>query len=290
MVVEFYDIVVGSYMYIYSGRFLLSPFDQRRGPANEVIRPFNIFTYVVNESSINIPLPLKLPTMQPDLFGVGGPLPEPEEAPSVGALPLSAQIDVMIAEVLLAMSGIEGRYIRTASSRRGVLAQHSKLRDVALEVADETLDRSVADQVTGLLPLCQSALVVREFVRAHSQYHYGLVSHALAAEVRTLLREVDVLVSQLDELFRDGKLTLQKLVFMLQPSTTIIRNLADLCTKLDRTRGGEMLDALYGSIFEQGDAKTRELHKSIFYKALHPFVKMLENWLFRLVFLYLLEL
>lgn len=199
----------------------------------------------------------------------------------MGSLSLSAQIDVMIAEVLLAMSGIEGSYIRTTKSHQGILAHHRKLRDVALIVAGDDLDRSVADQVAGLLPLCQSTLIVREFVRTHSQYHYGLVSHALAAEVRTLLREVDVLISHLDELFRNGQLTLQKLIFMLQPTATIMRNLADLCTKLERTRGGEMLDVLYGSIFEQGDAKTRELYTSVFYKAIHPFIKMLENWLFR---------
>lgn len=201
---------------------------------------------------------------------------------------LTAQIDVMIAEVLLAMSGVEGRYIRTTAARRGTLAHHRKLRDVRLEVVGEGVDRSVADQVAGLLPLCQSALVVREFVRAHSQYHYGLVSHALAAEIRTLLRELDVLVSHLDALFRESKLTLQKLIFMLQPSGAIVRNLADLCAKLDRTRGGEMLDALYGSIFEQGDAKTRELYTGIFYKALRPFVKVLENWLFRFDYFFLL--
>ena len=39
-------------------------------------------------------------------------------------------------------------------------------------------------QLEQLFPLCEDSLRVREFVRAHSRYEYGLVSHALAAAMK----------------------------------------------------------------------------------------------------------
>ena len=59
--------------------------------------------------------------------------------------------------------------------------------------------------MTQLLPICESAVRVREFIRLHSRYEFGLVSHALCAALRKILREFDVLVAQLEASFAQGK-------------------------------------------------------------------------------------
>jgi gamma-tubulin complex component 2 len=67
-------------------------------------------------------------------------------------------------------------------------------------------------QVTQLLPVCVSAIRVRTFIRQQSKYEYGLVSHAFCAAVKKICREFDVLVAQIEQLYLDNKLSLQKMV------------------------------------------------------------------------------
>jgi hypothetical protein len=66
---------------------------------------------------------------------------------------------------------------------------------------------------------------IREFVRTHSRYEFGLVSQALSSAIRQLLREFDVLVAQLEHLLNGNRLSLQKMVYLLQPSKNTLRML-----------------------------------------------------------------
>jgi gamma-tubulin complex component 2 len=84
---------------------------------------------------------------------------------------------------------------------------------------------STAVQVALLLPICESAVQIREFVRTHSRYEFGLVSQAMSSAVRQLMREFDVLVAQLEHLMACNRLSLQKMVYLLQPSKTTLRML-----------------------------------------------------------------
>ena len=224
----------------------------------------------------------------------------------MASLSLADQINALIGEALLVMSGVEGSFIRVSGSKGG----RRKLRDIQLVVNGSSsqtasssssssssgggsvraggvsthapgIDKSIADQITNLLPICEHAYRIREFIRSHSQYYYGLVSHALTAEIKTIIREFDVLISHLEEIYIQGKLSLQKLLFMLQPSMNVLKNVSSLCASLDSKRGGDMLNSLYTIIYDQGDAKTRELFTGIFYQALKPLISMLEKWLLR---------
>ena len=67
--------------------------------------------------------------------------------------------------------------------------------------------------VQKMLPLCNNHDIVQEFVNVHSQFEYGLVSHALCASIRILTKEYLLLITQLDAEFNHGELTLQKVWF-----------------------------------------------------------------------------
>lgn len=135
--------------------------------------------------------------------------------------------------------------------------------------------------MTQLLPICESAVRVREFIRLHSRYEFGLVSHALCAALRKILREFDVLVAQLEATFAQGKLSLQKMVYLLQPSKVTLRLLEKLCLRLKNIVGGKMVDCLHAAMLEQGDVKSRELHLHLLMCAAEPFVDTLATWIFR---------
>ena len=98
-----------------------------------------------------------------------------------------------------------------------------------------------------LLPICESGIRVREFIKVYSRYEYGKVSQALASGIRGILREFDLLVAQLEMLELKQQLSLQTLMFHLQPAKMTLKSLDRLCTKLRDTSGGRMLDVLYGT-------------------------------------------
>ena len=122
---------------------------------------------------------------------------------------------------------------------------------------------------------------IREFIKVHSRYEYGLVSHALCAALKKILREFDILIAQLEVTFTSSQLSLQKMVYLLQPSKITLALLEKLCVRLRDVVGGSMLDRLHAMMLEQGDAKARELHHHLLVKAAEPFLETLSTWIFR---------
>eukprot|EP01041_Mallomonas_annulata_P006290 gene6290-12734_t len=219
--------------------------------------------------------------------------------PPLSALSVAAQERVLARELLLAMMGVEGQYVRVAAaddvngrggggtsanvSTSGVFGHHLHrplLRDVTLVMDLDEVDRSLAAQMSTLLQLCECAVRLREFIRVQSKYEYGTVSHALTAALKGVLREFDVLVGQLEPLLDEGRLPLQKMLYMLQPSRVTLRTLDNIARRLRDLTGGRLLDELFAATFEQGDEKAKQLHLHLLRKSSVPFMKMLKLWLF----------
>lgn len=201
-------------------------------------------------------------------------------------------------ELVLALSGFEGDYIRiaapssatsstlTASSSPSAVAAQCPgspyLRTVHFVMDSDSADKSIISQVGALLPTCESVIRVKDFIRVHSRYEYGLVSHAFTTALRALMTDYENVVIQLECLLSQRKLTLQKMVYFLQPSRVVMRHLDKLCSEVIRdATGGLLVDLLYQAITEQGDEKARELHIQLFHAAAEPYLKMLQLWLFR---------
>lgn len=73
-----------------------------------------------------------------------------------------------------------------------------------------------------------SVSLVHRFIEEKSSFEYGQVNHALAAAMRTLIKEYMILVTQLEHLQRQGLLSLQKLWFYIQPTMRTMEILASL--------------------------------------------------------------
>lgn len=83
------------------------------------------------------------------------------------------------------------------------------------------------------------------FIEEKSSFEYGQVNHALAAAMRTLVKEHLILVTQLEQLQRQGLLSLQKLWFYIQPAVRSMDILASLGTRLrgpGRTRAESLAE------------------------------------------------
>jgi len=179
------------------------------------------------------------------------------------------------------MSGIEGRYI-TAVPMAATSAPASSL-EFRLEV-DATLDPSLRDVVALIAPACQQYVRVADFIDKRSSYEFGLVSHALAAGMRSLQREYLVLIAQLEHQHRQNSLGMQRLWFFVQPALRTLDALnrvvnAVVSTPPSRARGGSLLNILAAEARAVGgDERACKLMQFLINKAAVPFMEMLADW------------
>ena len=166
--------------------------------------------------------------------------------PPLNSFLYDVQHNIIVRELLSALCGIEGEYIRIAApvlvSVPGVSKSASSIRvhnesgpymrPIHFVMDADSADKSLVSQVGELLQLCESIIYLKDFARVHARYEYGLVSHAFAAALRNLLQDYETVIIQLECLLVRNNLTLQKMVYFLQPSKVIVRCLEKLCRRI----------------------------------------------------------
>jgi hypothetical protein len=154
-----------------------------------------------------------------------------------GLLPLEAQeramVDDLVAKV---MWGCPGRYIYLDDGRLHI---------------PPTLDTSLAELTTRMLPLYGHANVVLDFTRAAADLP-GLVLQALAEAIRHINKEYHILVCQIDTQRRAGALSLQRTWGYMQETVDTMRALADVIVTIQTQRlaGAAVLSMLHNRAVE----------------------------------------
>ncbi|KAF7251779.1 Gamma-tubulin complex component 2 [Varanus komodoensis] len=198
-----------------------------------------------------------------------------DTAMPIGTLPLAAQEPAVVEDLLYVLIGVDGRYI-TAQPLAG--------RENRAFLVDPNLDMSVKELVTRILPVAASYSTVTRFIEEKSSFEYGQVNHALAAAMRTLIKEYMILITQLEHLQRQGLLSLQKLWFYIQPTMRTMEILASLATSVDKGEcmGGSTLSLLHDKTFNYtGDSQAQELCLYLTKAASVPYFEILEKWIYR---------
>ncbi|KAF9174729.1 hypothetical protein BGX20_010127 [Mortierella sp. AD010] len=229
------------------------------------------------------------------------------ESQKVGTLSLKLQESSIIEDLLFTMMGIEGKFI---SATRPIVTVQSQDADyVHMEFkVDESLDPSLRDLVSRILPLASIYLSLEAFVELHSMFEYGFVNHALCAAIRNLLKEYLILIAQLETQFRSSPdFTLQKLWYYIQPTMQTLSSLdvlvgvirdagkkeplneddVDIEALLNprvgipqERKGGSILAIIAGGMFNMsGDPVTKKLYGFLLNKASVPYISMLELWI-----------
>ncbi|XP_048193951.1 gamma-tubulin complex component 2 [Perognathus longimembris pacificus] len=212
------------------------------------------------------------PTLVGD-FLIGSSL--SSDALPIGALPLASQESAVVEDLLYVLMGVDGRYI-TAQPLAG--------RQSRTFLVDPNLDLSIRELVNRILPVAASYSTVTRFIEEKSSFEYGQVNHALAAAMRTLVKEYLILVTQLEQLHRQGLLSLQKLWFYIQPAMRTVDILASLATSVDKGEcvGGSTLSLLHDRSFNYtGDSQAQELCLYLTKAASVPYFEVLEKWIYR---------
>ena len=112
----------------------------------------------------------------------------PEPGKPLSAYSTACQELLILDDLLYAMMGVEGRYVRAERMDGGA---------VRFFVDDDGLEGSLAALVEDALPLCSAAAAVSAYVESQRRFEGGLVAHALAAEMQELLHDWHTMVVQL---------------------------------------------------------------------------------------------
>jgi gamma-tubulin complex component 2 len=210
---------------------------------------------------LSVESPMLLPV--PDMSRGPAPLP-------ISSFPHTVQQVVLMDELLNALLGIEGKYVKAAVSK-GRVTFH----------VDVQVDSSIADLMNRMLPLAAYAHTVNRYVDVHSRYEYGSVCHAFCAALRRLMKELHVLVTQLEHQFKIEELTLQKFWFYVQPTLRVFTLMDRVIVQLTKSHsvGGAVLNVLYEQeLAIGGDQATQDVFSYLLQEASAPFFKLLSLW------------
>ncbi|KAM9837060.1 gamma-tubulin complex component 2 [Aulostomus maculatus] len=232
-----------------------------------------------NKKNPTQPLPL-FPNWvydRPALLGdfICSPTPPGDPAVAVGTIPLSAQEQVMVDDLLFVLIGVDGTYI----TAQPVLGRQNRSF-----IVEATLDMSVKELVNRILPVASYYSTVTRFIEEKSSFEYGQVNHALTAAMRTMMKEYLIMVTQLEHLQRQGLLSLQKLWFYIQPTMRTMEILASIASSVDKGEcmGGSTLSLLHDRTFNYtGDSQAQELCLYLTKAASVPYFEILEKWIYR---------
>ncbi|XP_067118956.1 gamma-tubulin complex component 2-like [Centruroides vittatus] len=194
----------------------------------------------------------------------------------VGALPISSQEDRLIEDLLYCLGGIEGNYINPQP-----INQENGIRNFTI---DETADPSIRELVKRILPVCSQYSTVMSFIEEKSNFHFGLVNHALAAAMRYLLKDYFILIAQLEHQHRFKSLSLQKLWFYIQPTVRNMEVLAAIAIAINKGQcsGGSVLSILHERISTlTGDPKAHDLCLYLTQAASVPYFEIVEKWIYK---------
>jgi len=197
----------------------------------------------------------------------------------LGSYPAAVQEILVVEDLLYCMMGLDGRYLRFRSPPNSESSP-----DESLTVAsDQSFDISLADLANRITPLGVYYVRVMRFVDEQSRFRSGLVNHAFAAAIRRLVREYLVLLAQLENQYKTGGLTLQRLWFYVQPSVRIMEVLDRVTREATRTfaTGGALLNLIHErGIKHAGDRLARDLFFHLMQQSSVPYFEMLEHWIF----------
>lgn len=166
--------------------------------------------------------------------------PSPLNAAPLSGLPPSVQQEVCTRDALSALLGVRAEYAIISQEDNGLPSytlSHERVRRA---------HPHVAPFYARVLPLATHHAAVRAFVEAARVARgAGFVRQALASAMTDLLADYHAFVLRLEDTARDDTLTLQKLLYFVQPSARSMALLAAVAGAAGERRGGAALDAVH---------------------------------------------
>lgn len=190
------------------------------------------------------------------------------------------QEQLILEDLLYAMMGIEGRWIKKKIGPKEPGVQEFVL-------SPRIRDKSLVTVVNRIIPICSYFSYIRHYIDVYNRYEYGVVSHAFCSAIRRMLKEYLILIAQLESRFRHNRtLTLMKTWFYIQPCFPTMERLHKICklatdnigTKIPA--GGQLLNVIYVTMKKEGNEQAQNLYKHLISEAAVPYFAMVESWIY----------
>jgi gamma-tubulin complex component 2 len=202
-----------------------------------------------------------------------------EDKKNLGNMSPLVQELQLIEDILFVMMSIEGVYIKR---RPDPMDAGHHIYAIEPYLDNSNCDSSIRQLVGKILPICTYHDRLEVFINIHSQFEYGLVSQALCAALKNLIREYILLTNQLDNEMLKGELNLQKLWFYIQPSLHVMESLVKLATtaEKEKAKGGALLSIIHKLMKSSTDVQTQQVYAFLLNKSFVPYCDMLNQWIY----------
>uniref|UniRef100_H2ZE08 Gamma-tubulin complex component n=1 Tax=Ciona savignyi TaxID=51511 RepID=H2ZE08_CIOSA len=193
----------------------------------------------------------------------------------IGNLPVLGQEQEVVKDVLAVLAGVEGRHI--------LVRQGEDKYSPRRFIIEPSMGEFRQDMVNLIVCVASSYSIVVNFIEGCS-FVYGQVNHALCAAMKSIIKEYQINLAQLDDHRRRGHLTLQRLVFLLQPVIQQMEVVASVATAVERGNciGGSVLSLLHSRIVASvGDKVSEDLYTHLAQLSNVPYLEMLEKWIYK---------
>eukprot|EP01147_Barroeca_monosierra_P002312 gene2312-5297_t len=194
--------------------------------------------------------------------------------PSLSRLPFDLQEQAVLNDLLYVLLDVPGTYI---SARRDETTRAIRL------IPPTGIDPQLKRMVERVLPCCSDYTTIARYISVITENSTSRVNQALAEALQDIIKDYSILIAQLEHQLYAGQLTLQKLIYCLQPTHFVMEKISLICQELMKNSlcGGASLSILHraaqGSI---GQGKLHELCCFLAEKASQPYLEMLATWIY----------
>ena len=237
-------------------------------------------------------LPLE---MEQDLFPESHAVVDGVTHQQLVELSVDIQEKVLLDEIVGAMMGLEGQFLRFHSMGVGETEEGEEYVEpsgfgfASFAYIGGNLDSSLQNILSRMLPLCSNYVHVNHYVSSClGMYECGIVTRTLCEAINKLLREYLEFVANLNYLLReadtDGKNISMSMVYVnSQSSIRTMTVLYQVVSTVRGKKGGELLNALQNllSLHYIGDAKGSEVLSFLLVECAAPYARMMQSWLQR---------
>ncbi|KAI8615954.1 Spc98 family-domain-containing protein [Chytriomyces sp. MP71] len=210
----------------------------------------------------------------------------------IGHLSLVDQESFILEDLLFALLGMDGVYIKKRPLKPSLLSAEEDGYGPFEYSIDPTLDTSLSSLVSRILPAAAAYLTITHFATIHSRAHRGSVAHALAAALRALLKEYTVFVAQLEHQMRFAPgFGAHKMWVHLVPTLNVLEVVMALVRAVREAEaaraeelgvglGGVLLGVIADRcLMYAGDATARHVYAHLLKQASIPYFRILHTWI-----------
>ncbi|KAH8294466.1 hypothetical protein KR018_008824, partial [Drosophila ironensis] len=195
----------------------------------------------------------------------------------IAGMTVVSQQHVLLTELLYCLTGVRGYFIVPVLPDANAVGGS---RFKTAYTVHMQLDRSLYELVQNILPLASHFMGIQRIMMETN--NQGQVMNSLNEALQELTHDFYLLLIQAERELHLQQLTVQKLIYYLQPTQTVMKELWTTLVdvKVSDLRGAAVLSHLHGRIKQlEGNRAAQQLIIDLIRNAAAPYMQMLQLWI-----------